>query len=273
MRLWISYISPLTWERLFESSRRPSSRLSHCAYSWWFNVYGVLKFRIGLGPWNVLTWQQFDAAAKGVFNLSNQPSKFSRNQFHKFHWLILRHFWNSHSIVAIIPKIITGKHINFLETSLETIIWGNYYVNKYSWFWPEKSEVTQKRLVSNSSLKLQTFQLSKAWELETIEYAFCNSKYTTDWYSKLCPQHIRNDNCSDVHINCAAGNHNKGLDRACRSVMKFWHPKAFNAFELDYGHSPPFRVTYASLAYQLHEQHGQRNCKVCISTWVRRTSI
>ena len=70
---------------------------------------------------------------KGVFNLPNQLSNFCINWganhgvkvFHEFYKLILPHFCYLYSKIAIIPPIFTRKCLNFLETSLKTMIWGN----------------------------------------------------------------------------------------------------------------------------------------------------
>ena len=72
-----------------------------------------------------------------AFNLSNQLSEFSetwgmhrgKREFHEFQGLILPQFCYSCSNTAIIQTIVNGKHLKFLEISLETIIWGNWYVN------------------------------------------------------------------------------------------------------------------------------------------------
>ena len=72
----------------------------------------------------------------------------------------------------IIPTILTGKHAEFLEISLETVIWVNYYVNKAD-FGLKKWKITQNLFRdSNSGPKLLTFQLSNVRELETIKYAY-----------------------------------------------------------------------------------------------------
>ena len=55
---------------------------------------------------------------KGVFNLSDQLSNFSKNwgmqrdktEFHEFHELILLRFCYSRSKTAIIPTIFSGKN-------------------------------------------------------------------------------------------------------------------------------------------------------------------
>mgnify|MGYP001797847524 CR=1 FL=1 len=73
--------------------------------------------------------------AKGVFNHSNQLSNFSKNwgmqrsktEIHKFHRPTLSHFSYSRSKIAIIPTMLTGKHVKFLEISLEAVIGGNKY--------------------------------------------------------------------------------------------------------------------------------------------------
>ena len=70
---------------------------------------------------------------KGVFNLSSQLSNFSKDwgmqrgiiEFCRFHGLISSHFCYSRSKIAMIPTIFTGKHVKFLEISLETMTWGN----------------------------------------------------------------------------------------------------------------------------------------------------
>ena len=68
---------------------------------------------------------------KGVFNLSNQLSNFSKNwemqhdktEFHKFHRLISPHFCYSPSKIAIVLTISIGKHVvKSFEISLETTI-------------------------------------------------------------------------------------------------------------------------------------------------------
>mgnify|MGYP001802608545 CR=1 FL=1 len=74
---------------------------------------------------------------KGVFNLFNQLSNFFKNwgmqsgktEFHASHGLILLHFDIHIQNIAKIPKIFTGKHVEFLVISLETKIWGNRYIN------------------------------------------------------------------------------------------------------------------------------------------------
>ena len=83
--------------------------------------------------WCVLRLLIVSLPSKGVFNLSNQLSNFSKNwkmqrdktEFHEFCELILPYFCFSRSKIAIIPSISTGKHVKFLEISLETMIWGN----------------------------------------------------------------------------------------------------------------------------------------------------
>ena len=53
-----------------------------------------------------------------------------KTDFHKFCELILPYFCFSCSKMAIIPSISTvKKHVKFLEISLETMMWGNLYVN------------------------------------------------------------------------------------------------------------------------------------------------
>ena len=66
---------------------------------------------------------------KNAFNLSNQRSNFFKNwgmqrakaEFHEFHRQIFPHFLSK---IAIIPTIFTGKHVKYLEISLETMTWG-----------------------------------------------------------------------------------------------------------------------------------------------------
>ena len=71
--------------------------------------------------WCVLRLLIVSLPSKGVFNLSNQLSNFSKNwkmqrdktEFHKFCGLILLHFLYSRSKIAIIPSISTGKVVKF----------------------------------------------------------------------------------------------------------------------------------------------------------------
>ena len=73
----------------------------------------------------LITQVEYQPYRKGVFNLSNQLSNFSKNwgvqhnktEFHEFHVLILTHFSYLHSNMAIIPTVFTGKHVKFFEIS------------------------------------------------------------------------------------------------------------------------------------------------------------
>ena len=69
---------------------------------------------------------------KGVFNLSNQLSYFSKKygmqhgktEFYEFRGLVL-------PLAIFVQKynstnFFAGKHVTFLEISLKTMIWGNY---------------------------------------------------------------------------------------------------------------------------------------------------
>ena len=51
----------------------------------------------------------------------------SKTEIHKFHRPTLSHFSYSRSKIAIIPTMLTGKHVKFLEISLEAVIGGNKY--------------------------------------------------------------------------------------------------------------------------------------------------
>ena len=100
----------------------------------------------------------------------------------EFHGLVLPQFCYSRSKIAIIPTTSTEKHVKFLWISLETMIWGNKYVNT-GHFDPKRWKMTQKfDRDSNCSLKLLTFQLSNVKELETIKYAFASKPQHTFLY-------------------------------------------------------------------------------------------
>ena len=70
--------------------------------------------------------EEVAAYGKGVFNLHNQLSNFSKSWemqhsktvFHEFHGLMFLYFCYSHKKKAIIPTIFTGKHKMFLEIRL-----------------------------------------------------------------------------------------------------------------------------------------------------------
>ena len=70
-----------------------------------------------------------------------------KTEFHELgtagHRLTLPHFCYSCSKLAIIiPANFTGKNLKLLQMSLETVIWGSYYVNIAD-FWMKKWKMTQ----------------------------------------------------------------------------------------------------------------------------------
>ena len=77
----------------------------------------------------------WNSYGKGVFNLSNQLSNFFKNwgmqrgktEFHAFHGLILPHF-DIHIQQQQKFQQFLLENI-FLDISLETMIWGNWYIN------------------------------------------------------------------------------------------------------------------------------------------------
>ena len=56
-----------------------------------------------------------------------------KKEFHEFHRLgtgqVYQIFYSRTKKNAKTPTIFTGKQVKFMEISLETVIWGNYYVN------------------------------------------------------------------------------------------------------------------------------------------------
>ena len=84
-------------------------------------------------------------SANGVFNHSDQLSNFSEDwemrDKTKFH----EHFCYSHSRIAIISTIFSGKHVTFFEMGLEKLLWGNEYKNIAD-FGLQKWKMTQNLL-------------------------------------------------------------------------------------------------------------------------------
>ena len=121
----------------------------------------VVKETLLLTPLHLISL----AFAKGVFNLSNQLSNFSKNwgvqrnktEFYEFHGLTLTRFSYLCSKMAIIPTILVEN------------IWHSL---KLADIGLKKCKMTQNLLETNSTLNFLTFQLSNVGELETIKYAF-----------------------------------------------------------------------------------------------------
>ena len=76
---------------------------------------------------------------------------------------MLQQLCYSRSKIAIIPTIFTGKHVQFLEISLETIIWGNKYMNMAD-FGPEKWKKTP--ILLETLTAVSSFQFFSSLMLE-----------------------------------------------------------------------------------------------------------
>ena len=120
-------------------------------------------------------WDTFKLQPKAYLISPTKSLSFSKteecsevNHFTKFSLLPFK--------VAIIPTMLTIKHVKFSDINLETNIWGKLTC-KSSWLWPYQVKNDPKLVRdSNSSLKLLTFQLCNISEWETIKYAFDYSK-------------------------------------------------------------------------------------------------